>query len=88
MCIRTVLTYASPVFAHAALKHYIGYRTHRRDSSTSRDHIPMRSSEPRLTINRRLPPTLSEDHGTYCSIHLTLIQWQLIAFNDVNDTHD
>ncbi|GBP30562.1 hypothetical protein EVAR_94743_1 [Eumeta japonica] len=42
MCIRTVMTYASPVFAHAAQKHYIDYRTHRSDSSTSRDHIPMR----------------------------------------------
>ncbi|GBP00546.1 Probable RNA-directed DNA polymerase from transposon BS [Eumeta japonica] len=27
MCIRTVMTYASPVFAHAAQKHYIDYRT-------------------------------------------------------------
>ncbi|GBP71054.1 hypothetical protein EVAR_37894_1 [Eumeta japonica] len=26
MCIRTVMTYASPVFAHAAQKHYIDYR--------------------------------------------------------------
>ncbi|GBP81167.1 Probable RNA-directed DNA polymerase from transposon BS [Eumeta japonica] len=26
MCIRTVMTYASPVFAHAARKHYIDYR--------------------------------------------------------------
>ncbi|GBP93542.1 hypothetical protein EVAR_29561_1 [Eumeta japonica] len=26
MCIRTVMTYASPVFAHAARKHYIYYR--------------------------------------------------------------
>ncbi|GBP16673.1 hypothetical protein EVAR_13300_1 [Eumeta japonica] len=26
MCIRTVMTYASPVFAHAAPKHYIDYR--------------------------------------------------------------
>ncbi|GBP97723.1 hypothetical protein EVAR_32710_1 [Eumeta japonica] len=25
MCIRTVMTYASPVFAHAARKHYIDY---------------------------------------------------------------
>ncbi|GBP57220.1 Probable RNA-directed DNA polymerase from transposon BS [Eumeta japonica] len=27
MCIRTVMTYASPVFAHAARKHYIDYRS-------------------------------------------------------------
>ncbi|GBP86529.1 Probable RNA-directed DNA polymerase from transposon X-element [Eumeta japonica] len=37
------------------------------------------SFERRLTINRRLPPTLSVGHGTYCSIHLTLLQRQLIA---------
>ncbi|GBP56508.1 hypothetical protein EVAR_42701_1 [Eumeta japonica] len=72
MCIRTVMTYASPVFAHAALKalhrlqglrtphHFQIYEgTHRSDSSTSRDHIPMRSYARRLTINRRIPPTLS-----------------------------
>ncbi|GBP06033.1 hypothetical protein EVAR_3274_1 [Eumeta japonica] len=43
MCIRTVMTYASPASLTPLQKHYIDYRTHRSDSSTSRDHIPMRS---------------------------------------------
>ncbi|GBP47900.1 hypothetical protein EVAR_33617_1 [Eumeta japonica] len=33
----------------------------------------------RLTINRRIPPTLSVGHETYLPIHLTLLQRQLKA---------
>ncbi|GBP04128.1 hypothetical protein EVAR_74856_1 [Eumeta japonica] len=78
MCIRTVMTYASPVFAHAAQKHYIDYRTHRSDSSTSRDHIPMRL---RAAVDYQPPhPThLIRRPRTYLPIHLTLLQRQLKA---------
>ncbi|GBP06727.1 Probable RNA-directed DNA polymerase from transposon BS [Eumeta japonica] len=77
MCIRTVMTYASPVFAHAR-KHYIDYRTHRSDSSTSRDHIPMRSFAA-VDYQPPHPTTLSVGHGTYLPIHLTLLQRRLKA---------
>ncbi|GBP48711.1 hypothetical protein EVAR_88172_1 [Eumeta japonica] len=72
-------------------KHYIDYRDlelptiskYMKDASrrfsTSRDHIPMRSYARRLTINRRIPPTLSVGHETYLPIHLTLLQRQLKA---------
>ncbi|GBP21507.1 Probable RNA-directed DNA polymerase from transposon BS [Eumeta japonica] len=75
------------VFAHAAPKHYIDYRTHRSDSSTSRDHIPMRSYARRLTINRRIP-TLSVGHETYLPIHLTLLQRQLKAMTSTTRMTD
>ncbi|GBP59523.1 Cytochrome b-c1 complex subunit 8 [Eumeta japonica] len=52
------MTY-SPVFAHAARKYYIDYRTHRSDSSTSRDNIPMRF---RAAVTNQPHPTLSVGH--------------------------
>ncbi|GBP85603.1 hypothetical protein EVAR_67715_1 [Eumeta japonica] len=81
MCIRTVMTYASLVFAPKAIQNkFCRAATDAHcDSSTSRDHIPMRSFSRRLTINRRIPPTLSVGHGTYLPIHLTLLQRQLKA---------
>ncbi|GBP25676.1 hypothetical protein EVAR_12153_1 [Eumeta japonica] len=76
MCIRTVMTYASP--SSLAPKSTTDYRTHRSDSSTSRDHIPMRSL--RAAVDYQPPhPTLSVGHETYLPIHLTLLQRQLKA---------
>ncbi|GBP35019.1 hypothetical protein EVAR_75220_1 [Eumeta japonica] len=77
MCIRTVMTYASPVFAHAAQKHYIDYRTHRSDSSTSRDHSPMFYAA--VDCQPPHPTHPSVGHETYLPIHLTLLQRQLKA---------
>ncbi|GBO98864.1 hypothetical protein EVAR_85047_1 [Eumeta japonica] len=82
MCIRTVMTYASPVFAHAARKHYIDYRTptiSKYMKDASKRFFDIAGSHPnalarRLTINRRIPPTLSVGHETYLPIHLTLLQ--------------
>ncbi|GBP69983.1 hypothetical protein EVAR_50752_1 [Eumeta japonica] len=59
MCIRTVMTYASPVFAHAAPK-----ALHRLQDASKRffdiaGSYPMRPFARRLTINRCIPPTLS-----------------------------
>ncbi|GBP61165.1 hypothetical protein EVAR_28373_1 [Eumeta japonica] len=81
-CALGMMTYASPVFAHAQ-KHYIDYRTHRSDSSTSRDHIPMRSYARRLTIAAashliRRPRNVLTDPPDALTA----------AANDVNDTHD
>ncbi|GBP90026.1 hypothetical protein EVAR_38932_1 [Eumeta japonica] len=78
MCIRTVLTYASPVFAHAAPK-----ALHRLQDASKR-FFDIAGSHPnalRAAVDYQPPPppTLSEDHGTYYSIHLTLLQRQLIA---------
>ncbi|GBP78511.1 RNA-directed DNA polymerase from mobile element jockey [Eumeta japonica] len=87
MCIRTVMTYASPVFAHAAPKHYIDYRTHRSDSSTSRDHIPMRSYARRLTINRRIPHLIRRPRNVLTDPPDALTA-AVESLNDVNDTHD
>ncbi|GBP12393.1 RNA-directed DNA polymerase from mobile element jockey [Eumeta japonica] len=87
MCIRTVMTYASPVFAHAAQKHYIDYRTHRSDSSTSRDHIPMRSyaavdyQPPHPTHLIRRPRNVLTDPPDALTAAVE-------SLNDVNDTHD
>ncbi|GBP60385.1 hypothetical protein EVAR_98281_1 [Eumeta japonica] len=91
MCIRTVMTYASPVFAHAARKHYIDYRDlelptiSKYMKDASKRFFDIAGSHPnalfarRLTINRRIPPTLSVGHETYLPIHLTLLQRQLKA---------
>ncbi|GBP40299.1 hypothetical protein EVAR_83989_1 [Eumeta japonica] len=94
MCIRTVMTYASPVFAHAAQKHYIDYRTPHyfqiyegrieailRHRGITSQCAPTR----RLTINRRIP--VSVGHETYLPIHLTLLA-AVESPNDVNDMHD
>ncbi|GBP24285.1 RNA-directed DNA polymerase from mobile element jockey [Eumeta japonica] len=76
MCIRTVMTYASPVFAHAAQKHYIDYRDlelptiSKYMKDASKRFFDIAGSHPnafharRLTINRRIPPTLSVGHET------------------------
>ncbi|GBP19846.1 hypothetical protein EVAR_75139_1 [Eumeta japonica] len=78
MCIRTVMTYASPSSLTPLQKHYIDYRTHRSDSSTSRDHIPMFL---RAAVDYQPPhPThLIRRPRTYLPIHLTLLQRQLKA---------
>ncbi|GBP10435.1 hypothetical protein EVAR_76304_1 [Eumeta japonica] len=67
MCIRTVMTYASPVFAHAAPKHYIDYRDlelptiSKYMKDASKRFFDIAGSHPnallarRLTINRRIP---------------------------------
>ncbi|GBO99283.1 RNA-directed DNA polymerase from mobile element jockey [Eumeta japonica] len=87
MCIRTVMTYASPVFAHAAPKAL------ERLQDASKRFFDIAGSHPNALLRAAVdyqpppPPTLSVDHGTYYPIHLTLLQRQLIA-NDVNDTHD
>ncbi|GBP63606.1 Probable RNA-directed DNA polymerase from transposon X-element [Eumeta japonica] len=109
------MTYASPVFAHAAPKalHRLQVIQNKfcraatdahwcvRNSILHRDlELPTISkymkdaskrffdiagSHPnafyarRLTINRRIPPTLSVGHETYLPIHLTLLQRQLKA---------
>ncbi|GBP30740.1 hypothetical protein EVAR_82482_1 [Eumeta japonica] len=87
MCIGTVMTYASPVLAHAAPKALHRLQNsplfpNMKDASKRffdiADHIPMRFAQ-RLTINRRIPPTLSVGHETYLPIHLTLLQRQLKA---------
>ncbi|GBP41738.1 hypothetical protein EVAR_33729_1 [Eumeta japonica] len=49
------------------------------DKNTPNLKLPMRSFARRLTINRRIPPTLSVGHETYLPIHLTLLQRQLKA---------
>ncbi|GBP39293.1 Probable RNA-directed DNA polymerase from transposon BS [Eumeta japonica] len=84
MCIGTVMTYASPVFAHAARKHYIDYRTHRSDSSTSR--IISQCSFAAVDYQPPHPTHPIRGHGTYLPIHLTLLR--RLKANDVNDTHD
>ncbi|GBP42217.1 hypothetical protein EVAR_25844_1 [Eumeta japonica] len=91
---KTVMTYASPVFAHAAQKHYMDYRYTDNSVEPQRMHIAIlrhRGSHPnalarRLTINRRILHLIRRPR-TYLPIHLTLLQRQL-KYNDVNDTHD
>ncbi|GBP12375.1 hypothetical protein EVAR_75803_1 [Eumeta japonica] len=87
MCIRTVMTYASPVFAHAAPKHYIDYRTphyfqYMKDAS--KRFFDIAGSHPnallRAAVDYQPPhPTLSVGHETYLPIHLTLLQRRLKA---------
>ncbi|GBP16459.1 hypothetical protein EVAR_10035_1 [Eumeta japonica] len=96
MCIRTVMTYASPVFAHAAPKalHRLqGLRTptiSKYMKDASKRFFDIAGSHPnalRAAVDYQPPhPTLSVGHETYLPIHLTLLQRQLA--NDVNDTHD
>ncbi|GBP16234.1 hypothetical protein EVAR_93604_1 [Eumeta japonica] len=82
---RTVMTYASPVFAHAAPKHYIDYRTHRSDSSTSRDHNALRAAvdyqQPHPTHLIRRPRNVLTDPPDALTAAVE-------SLNDVNDTHD
>ncbi|GBP43817.1 Probable RNA-directed DNA polymerase from transposon BS [Eumeta japonica] len=87
---KTVMTYASPVFAHAAPKalhklqglrtlHYFQIYEGRIEAILRYRGITSQCAffARRLTINRRIPPTLSVGHGTYLPIHLTLLQQQL-----------
>ncbi|GBP10977.1 hypothetical protein EVAR_87696_1 [Eumeta japonica] len=71
MCIRTVMTYASPVFAHAAQKHYIDYRRFF-DIAGSHPNALLRAA-----VDYQPPHPLSVGHETYLPIHLTLLQRQL-----------
>ncbi|GBP69323.1 hypothetical protein EVAR_49610_1 [Eumeta japonica] len=76
MCIRTVMTYASPVFAHAAPKalhrlqglrtpHYFQIYEGRIEAILRHRGITSQCVYARrLTINRRIPPTLSVGHET------------------------
>ncbi|GBP22781.1 Probable RNA-directed DNA polymerase from transposon BS [Eumeta japonica] len=119
---KTVMTYASPVFAHASkalhrlqviqnkfcraatdahwcVRNSILHRDlelptiSKYMKDASKRFFDIAGSHPnalharRLTVNRRIPPTLSVGYETYLPIHLTLLQRQLKA-NDVNDTHD
>ncbi|GBP63515.1 hypothetical protein EVAR_45675_1 [Eumeta japonica] len=60
--------------------------THRSDSSTSRDHIPMLL---RAAVDYQPPhPTLSVGHGTYSPIHLTLLQRRLKAMTSTTRMTD
>ncbi|GBP73546.1 RNA-directed DNA polymerase from mobile element jockey [Eumeta japonica] len=86
ICIGTVMTYASPVFAHAAPK-----ALHRLQDASKR-FFGIAGSQPnallRAAVDYQPPhPTLSVGHGTYLPIHLTLLQRRL-KHNDVNDTYD
>ncbi|GBP39231.1 hypothetical protein EVAR_22635_1 [Eumeta japonica] len=87
MCIRTVMTYASPVFAHAAQKHYIDYRDlelptiSKYMKDASKRFFDIAGSHPnallRAAVDYQPPhPTLSVGHETYLPIHLTLLQRQ------------
>ncbi|GBP37452.1 hypothetical protein EVAR_79384_1 [Eumeta japonica] len=89
MCIRTVMTYASPVFDHAAPKalHRLqGLRTpyyfkYMKDASNR--FFDIAGSHPnvlRAAVDYQPPhPTLSVGHETHLPIHLTLLQRQLKA---------
>ncbi|GBP63306.1 hypothetical protein EVAR_26620_1 [Eumeta japonica] len=76
MCIRTVMTYASPSSLTPLQKHYIDYRDlelptiSKYMKDASKRFFDIAGSHPnalyarRLTINRRIPPTLSVGHET------------------------
>ncbi|GBP46771.1 hypothetical protein EVAR_10738_1 [Eumeta japonica] len=87
MCIRTVMTYASPVFAHAAPKalHRLqGLRTptiskYMKDASKRFFDIAgsHQCAPAAVDYQPPHPTTLSVGHETYLPIHLTLLQRQL-----------
>ncbi|GBP45048.1 hypothetical protein EVAR_23523_1 [Eumeta japonica] len=95
MCIRTVMTYASPVFAHAAQKHYIDYRDlelptiSKYMKDASKRFFDIAGSHPnallRAAVDYQPPHHLSVGHETYLPIHLTLLQ-RLKALTST--THD
>ncbi|GBP53506.1 RNA-directed DNA polymerase from mobile element jockey [Eumeta japonica] len=96
MCIRTVMAYASPVFAHAARKHYIDYRTptiSKYMKDASKRFFDIAGSHPnapyarRLTINRRIPPTIRRPRNVLTDPPDALTA-AVESLNDVNDTHD
>ncbi|GBP89078.1 RNA-directed DNA polymerase from mobile element jockey [Eumeta japonica] len=90
MCIRTVMTYASPVFAHAAPTALDRLQDLELPNSkymkdASKRFFDIAGSHPNALLRAAVdyqpppPPTISVGHGTYCLIHLTLLQRQLIA---------
>ncbi|GBP62138.1 hypothetical protein EVAR_46107_1 [Eumeta japonica] len=100
MCIRTVMTYASPVFAHAARKHYIDYRDlelptiSKYMKDTSKRFFDIAGSHPNALFRAAV------DYQPPFPTHLICRPRNVLtdppdaltaageSLNDVNDTHD
>ncbi|GBP94156.1 hypothetical protein EVAR_78207_1 [Eumeta japonica] len=98
MCIRTVMTYASPVFAHAAPKHYIDYRDlelptiSKYMKDASKRFFDIAGSHPNALLRAAVdyqpphPPPIRRPRNVLTDPPDALTA--AVESNDVNDTHD